>query len=450
MTMRNAISPFVALFVSLGLVLVGSGLLGTLLGVRMTLEAFPTRVIGLVTASYSVGFIVATHLGERLINQAGHIRSFAAFCAIAASSILAYPLLISPWLWGIERAFYGFSMAGLYMVVESWLNCCTPSPYRGRILAVYAIVTYVGLGSGQFLLMAGEPGGFELFSLAAILSALSLVPITLLRTLSPELVKFKALRLRELYAVSPLGVVGAGISGVINGSFLGMAPVFAQKMDFSQSAIALLMGFTIIGGFFLQWPVGRLSDRYNRRLVIAGVALVASLCSGGITYVVGHGEHLVIALSVLWGGLAFTLYPLSAALANDFLEPTEILGASAALLSIYGIGMVLGPVLSAQLMAMIGPLGLFWAITGAALWLSLYATLRNWRGEPIRPEAAMHYRSIPRNTFYATTLDPRSELEQLELDFGDTLTKPTRNESPSVRAADVTVSHRSGTSRELQ
>ncbi|MDN5849736.1 MAG: MFS transporter [Nitrococcus sp.] len=419
MTTRYAISGFVALFISLGLVLIGSGLLGILLGVRMTIEGFPTQIIGLIAACYSLGFIVATRVCGPLIGEVGHIRSFAAFCAIAASSALAHPLLISPWLWGLERIFYGFSMAGLFMVVESWLNSCTPQPFRGRILGVYGTVTYVGLGSGQFLLLTGSPAGFELFSLAAILSALSLVPITLMRTISPEIIKLRALRLRDLYRVSPLGVVGAGATGVINGSFLGMAPVFAKDMGFAHSSIAALMGCTIIGGFLLQWPLGHLSDLYNRRLVIAGVAFAASLFSIGIVYAGDQSEYLVIALALVWGGLAFSLYSICAALANDLLEPTDVLGASAALLLMYGIGLIVGPVLAAQMMAAMGPLGLFWTIAGAALWLSAYAAVCSWVGEPIQPEAAVHYRSVPRNTPYATTLDPRSEPVQMELDFGD-------------------------------
>jgi MFS family permease len=424
--MRYTISSFIALFCSFGLLLTGGGMLGTLLGIRMSLEWFPTQVIGLVTACYSVGFVLATRICPLLIARVGHIRAFAGLCAVAASSTLVYPLLIEPALWGAMRVCYGFSMAGLYMVVESWLNDRTPRQFRGQVFAVYSIVTYVGLGGGQFLLLAGEPQGFELFSLSAILIGLALVPVAITRTSSPELVELRPVSLRKLYRASPLGLVGACLAGVINGGFLGMAPVYAKGVEFSSPAIAVLMGLTIVGGFLLQYPIGRLSDLYSRRLVIAVVSAAVVAVSLAVVFFTGVSNRAVIGLSVLWGGLAFTLYPLAVSLTNDFVEPSEVLGASAGLLMVHGIGMIFGPVLSAQLMGLIGPAGLFWMLGAAALVLGAFAAYRERVEPPLSAAMSSNYQVVPRNTPYASALDPRYEEIQLEFEFD----RPAGDEQP--------------------
>lgn len=412
------IAPFFTLFLSFSLLITGSGLLGTLVSVRMTIEWFPIGTIGLINAAYSVGFILATRLGAPIISRVGHIRSFAAFCAVAASSTLSFPLLIDPWLWGLTRALFGFSMAGLFMVVESWLNDRAAPAQRGQILGIYSVVSYLGYGAGQFMLLLGEPSGFELFSVAAILLALALVPVTALRTASPELIEVHPMPLKQLYRASPLGLVTAAGAGVLLGSFLMMAPVAARGLEFSPRDIALLMGLSVVGGFLLQWPIGRLSDRYNRRLVIAVVSLATAVLGLGMVFSTGFGgAPALIAVAVFWGGFASTLYPLAVALTTDFVEPRKLLGTSAKLLLLYGLGMVAGPLLTSVLMSRLGPTGLFWTVTGAALVLTAYASLRQLMGPVLDVEAAGSYRMVPRNTPLASAMDPRNEPEQLELDL---------------------------------
>ncbi|AGY92345.1 hypothetical protein SPICUR_06905 [Spiribacter curvatus] len=415
--MQRTLSPLIALFVSFGLLLTGGGLLTTLVGVRMSEEAFNTGVIGIVTAGYSVGFVLATLVCAGIISRVGHIRSFAAFAAMAAISTLVYPMLIDPWLWGAMRVAYGFSLAGLYMVTESWLNDRTPSERRGQVLGVYSIVSYVGLGGGQFLLMIGKPGGFELFSLAAMLIAAAVVPVTITRIASPALPVVERVGLRHLFDASPLGVVGSALAGVVGGAFLGLAPVYARSVGFSDSRIAWLMGLSILGGFLLQWPIGHLSDRFNRRDVLMGVSFLMTASSVGIVYVTGTSELLVIGMAILWGGLAFTLYPISLSLANDFIEPQQMLGASASLLLVHGSGMILGPLVASQLMSFIGPAGLFWTLAGAGLLLGGFAWLRQRIGPPIPVGEPSTYRIVPQEAVYAGGLDPYYEEIQLEFDF---------------------------------
>lgn len=416
--MRHTLSPFIALFASVALLLTGGGLLTTLVGVRMSEEAFALEVIGIVTACYSVGFVLATRVCAGIISRVGHIRSFAAFAALAAISTLVYPMLISPWLWAGLRLAYGFSLAGLYMVTESWLNDRTPTDRRGQVLGGYSTVTYVALGGGQFLLLTGRPGGFELFSLAAMLIAAAVVPVTLTRIASPELPVVERVGIRALFDASPLGVVGSALAGMIAGAFLGLAPVFARDSGFSDTGIAMLMGLSILGGFLLQWPIGHLSDRFNRRDVLMGVSFAMMACSLAIVSATGRSEVAVVALAILWGGLAFTLYPIALSLANDFLEPREMLGASAGLLLVHGVGMIAGPLLASQLMAWLGPAGLFWALAGVGFVLGSFAWLRQRVGPPIPVGEPATYRVVPREGVLTGGIDPRYEEVQLELDFG--------------------------------
>ena len=415
--MRQTVSPFIALFISFGLLLTGGGLLTTLIAVRMAEEAFATEVIGIVTACYSLGFVLATRVCAGIIARVGHIRSFAAFAALAAISTLVYPMRIDPWVWAGMRLAYGFSLAGLFMVTESWLNDRTPTERRGQVLGAYSIVAYVGLGGGQFLLLTGRAGGFELFSLAAMLFAAAVVPVTLTRIASPELPAMERIGLRALLAASPLGLVGSALAGAINGAFLGLAPVFARDSGFTETWISLLMGLSILGGFALQWPIGHLSDRFNRRDVMMGVSFAMTACSLAIVYAVGRSDAAVVALAVLWGGLAFTIYPIAVSLTHDFLAASQVLGASAALLLVHGLGMIAGPLVAAQLMAMLGPPGLFWTLAGAGLALGGFAWLRQRVGPPIPVGEPATYRVVPREGVYAGGLDPRYEEVQLELDF---------------------------------
>ena len=416
--MRRLLYPFLALLVSLAILLTGGGLLGTLLSVRMGVEEFPTQVIGLVMACYSVGFVVATLVCERIIRKVGHIRTFAALSAIAASSTLIYPLAVEPWVWGLMRGIFGFCLAGLYMLTESWLNDRTPREFRGQVLAFYMITSYAALGGGQFLLNLWDVSGFQLFSLAAFLFALSLVPVALTRAPSPELVDARPIGLRELYAISPLGLLGSTCAGVIAGSFFAMGPVYAGGAGFSLSEVAALMGATILGGLVLQWPLGKLADVYDRRSTILGVALAVGGCSFAIAIAGAGPSLLILGLAALWGGLAFTVYPLSLALANDFVAPEDLVGAAAGLLMMHGVGMIVGPIGSAYLMERIGPAGLFWGVGATALLLALFALYRKQVGEPLPLDEQTDFVAVPlAATVLTATLDPRSEEQQLEFEF---------------------------------
>lgn len=416
--MRYTVLALTPLFASFSLLVVGHGLLGTLLAVRMALDGFSAQAIGLVAACYSIGFIAGARLDGRAIRNVRHIRTFAALSAIAASTTLAFALFVEPVFWAAMRMLYGCSIAGLYMVMESWLNANTPLNHRGRILGLYSVITYLGLGGGQFLLLLADPGTTTLFLLVAMLISLSLVPLTLGRINSPELPDIRPVRLRELYRLQPYGLAGALASGVIIGSFLGLGPVFAKDSGFSSLDISLFMGLTISAGFLLQWPIGAVSDRYSRDAVIMVVSLCVGVLSLAMTWLAGHSVPAVIALAVLWGAFSFTLYPVSLSLVNDHLESSQFVQASAGLLFTNSLGMITGNLAAGELMAFVGAGGLFWVAILTAFGLAAFTGLGRRTPAPPRPSESSRYQAVPRNSPYASALDPRGDAGvQLELDF---------------------------------
>lgn len=353
----------------LGILLAGIGLLGTLLGVRATIASFGNVETGLIMAGYYAGYIVGTLLAPRLIRNVGHVRCFAAFAALAAAASLGFGLIVDPFVWLSLRILSGACVVGIYMVVESWLNEQSTAPNRGRIFSFYMMSTLVALGAGQFLLLSGDKSDLTLFGVAAILISLGVVPIAITRVTEPRIELVTAVALSELVRISPLGMIGSFCAGIVNGAFWGMAPVFGQRLELGDAKIALLMSATILGGVVLQWPIGHLSDRIDRRSVLIMISLATAAAAGVITYIVMRDGSGLIPASFIYGGLMFTLYSISVAHTNDHLAPGQALEATRGLLLVYGIGAFCGPIVGGLTMQYVGPPGLpaISAITAAAL-----------------------------------------------------------------------------------
>jgi MFS family permease len=415
--MTRLIYPFMALLISLSVMLLGSGLLATLLALRMELEQFTTTTIGLVMACYSVGYVMATVWFRPLLVRIGHIRGFAVLAALASGSTLLYPLLIHPVPWAITRTFFGFAIAGLYMITESWLNQRTPKEYRGRILAFYGMATYAALGGSQALLNLWPVEGYQLFSLAAFLLGVSLIPVALTRSPTPELLESHAVGVRQLYAMSPLAALGAAVSGGMVGSFLALGPVFGSKVGLSVAEVSLLIGAAMLGGLLFQWPIGRYSDNHSRRLTIAGVTAGLAITSVLLILFAPAYKFLLFLLAIVWGGLAFTVYPLCLALINDYIDPEELIGAGAGLLLMHGLGLIVGPMLMGMFMQHMGPWSLFGALAAAAALLAFFSLWRHQTGPEVEIADQAEYVVVPSATPFAATLDPRVEELQLELPF---------------------------------
>ena len=271
--MTKAFAPITALLLSVALLLMGNGLQGTLLPVRANLEAFTDTDIGILGSAYFGGFAAGCIFGPHLVRRAGHIRCFAALVAIASCVVLLHSLFLSPALWWGLRALTGFCFAVLYMVIESWLNEKSTNETRGLIFSLYTIINLTVITIGQLMLGLDQPENFQLFILASILVSLAAVPVAMTRAEAPAPPKSVRIRLRHLYRLSPVGAVGCLVVGLANGSFWALAPVFAQDKGASTWGVAIFMSVAVIAGALAQYPLGRLSDKMDRRKVIIAAGL---------------------------------------------------------------------------------------------------------------------------------------------------------------------------------
>jgi len=364
MSLFSTVSSCWALLLGVSLIMLANGLQGTLLGVRATLEGFPTAATGLVMTSYFVGFLFGSVIVPRFVRNVGHIRVFAALASMASAAVLAHPVFVDASAWVVLRVVSGFCYAGLYVVVESWVNDAATNETRGQLLSVYMVVAGSSMGLGQLLLNTASPQSYVLFVLISVLVSLSLVPISLSVSRAPSFHAPSTVSIKELYRASPLGVFGAFGVGLAHGALFGMGPVFARQIGLALNEISIFMATALLGGLLAQWPIGWLSDTLDRRKVITGVTLVAALTAAAIA--IGHngGNYRLFGLVCLFGGTTIPLYSLVLAHTNDFLSRPQIVAASSTMVLVAGVGLATGPMLVAWSMSVAGPYALFW-------WLAL-------------------------------------------------------------------------------
>lgn len=410
--MRSVLPTVGAVIFSMSVLLLGSGLLGTLLGVRSVLAGFPTYLSGLIMAAYFAGLVAGTIWCRPIVQRVGHIRAFAAAAALISATALLHAFEVSAALWIALRVATGFSFAAIYLVVESWLNARATNQSRGAILSIYMVASYLSIGLGQFLLMVDVPTSFRLFALASVLFSLGVIPVALTRASAPEIEPIESTGIRRLYAISPLGVVGCVIAGFISGGIYGMGPVYAQGVFASTDGVSIFMGTTILAGLFLQWPIGRLSDIFDRRTVILWTTAGAGLLALATAIATGLSTIAVFALAGAFAGIGLTLYPLCVAHANDHIEPTQMVGVSASLLMSWGAGSMVGPLLGAAAMQAVGTSGLFYFLAVSCGMLALF-TLHRMRTREAPSEQAP-FIGLPRTTPETGQLDPRAETDEYE------------------------------------
>jgi MFS family permease len=382
--MVSAIRSTWALLLGFGLLMLGDGLQGTLLGLRASLEGFQTTVTGLVLSAFYLGFLGGSVLAPRMVRRVGHIRTFAALASVASAAILIHAVIVEPVTWGALRLTTGFCFAGLYVATESWLNDRATNETRGQLLSVYMLVMYVGVGAGQFLLNVADPLGYILFILVSVLISIALVPLLLSAEPAPEFENPDMLGVATLYRISPLGVVGAFGTGWANSAFFAMGPVFAEGLGYSVAEVSIFMSAAVAGCVVLQWPIGHASDRFDRRTVLMLVTFLAAAAALGAVGLIESGPLALYAVVALFGGLSFPMYSLCIAHANDYLEPSQMVPASGALVLVGGIGAILGPFSASAAMTLLGPAGLFWCLTVVHVALGVFALYRMAR-RPARP-----------------------------------------------------------------
>ena len=357
----------------------GNGLLLTILPIRATLESFSTSWIGVIGAVYFAGFAIGCLVGPRTVKQVGHIRAFSGFAALTAILAMAHPFVLDPLAWAVLRGFTGLCLAVLFMVIESWLNEQADNRVRGRVLSLYIIVANLVTIGGQLMVNLGDPAGPTLFVLVGMLICLSLVPLSLAPAATPAPPQSARVRIALLYRLSPSGFFGCLAIGVVEGAFWTLGPVFAQERGLPVTEITLFMSAFVVGGTISQWPLGRYSDRVDRRIVIIACCLGTTATGLTLAFATLDGLIFAFALACLHGALMVPLYALCLAHANDYAPSESLVEVSSGLLLVYGLGAVLGPLLLGPAMDFGGAGALFLAMAVILSLLALFMLFRKLR-----------------------------------------------------------------------
>ncbi|MES2273316.1 MAG: MFS transporter [Chlamydiota bacterium] len=368
---RSLIPPLL----SLVFMMMASGLFNTFVSIRLELEGYDPEVIGIVTSALYVGILVGSLKIDRLIAKRGHIQSFVIFAGILAFLSLAQGMWINPWYWSVLRFIGGICMAGVFIVIESWLLMQSSPQLRGGILSIYLAIFYAALSIGQLLINVSDPMSIYPFCIVAGLLLTSILPISVRKISQPKIEETSRLKLTQLFRISPLGLMGGVISGMLLAAVYGLVPVYANEIGMSVSEIGTFMAVLIFGGFSLQWPLGRLADKGERRRVLNFASFMSAIF-GVIIALNSHSSNLLLGLAFLFGGFSFTLYPLSMAYACEKVQEGQVVAATGGFVLSYGIGAILGPLLAPIAMDFFGPPGLFYFLAFISFVLGLIGLKR--------------------------------------------------------------------------
>lgn len=412
-TFFAAKSIWVLLF-GICLLMLGNGLQGSLLGLRASQEGFGRSLTGFIMSGFFLGFLAGARWTPQAVRRVGHIRVFAAMVSIASVSILIHALFIDPLVWGVMRFMTGLCFAGIFVVSESWLNDRATNTNRGQLLGIYMVTTSASMAAGQLLLNTADPRGTELFILASVLISLAVVPMLLTATPVPQSDETHTVGLKRLYNRSPLGIIGTFVAGITNGSVFGMGAVYAHEAGFSTAEVSLFMSVLILGGAVLQYPIGMLSDGFDRRAVITITAFGTAGLAALACWAQGWPQAVYLPLIGLFGGSGLSIHSLCLAYTNDFLHRSEMVGASSDLVMALGAGSIIGPPIVGMAMDMLGPSGFFWWLSGTHLSIGLLAIWRilKHRG---KPEEQGHYVAMPAQASSVAT----AAAEEISLDQED-------------------------------
>ncbi|GGH25865.1 Predicted arabinose efflux permease, MFS family [Cribrihabitans marinus] len=376
--MLQVMSSAWALLLGMMLLQVGNGMQGTLLGIRGAIEGFSTFSMSIVMSAYFLGFLFGSQMATGMIRRVGHVRVFAALASLISAVMILYPTFTSPWAWIVGRVVIGFCFSGVYVTAESWLNNAASNETRGQALSLYMIVQMVGIVSAQALIPFGDPAGFVLFIIPSVLVSLAFAPILLSISPTPAFDTAKPLPLSKLFQISPLACVGMFLLGGVFSAQFGMAPVYAAEEGLSVSRISIFISTFFIGAMVLQYPIGWLSDRMDRRLLVLAAALICGL-GALIGLFLGGSFAMLLVAGVLIGGMSNPLYSLLIAHANDYLDHDDMAAASAGMVLFNGLGAVAGPLITGWVMGVAGPRGFFLFVAVLIFGLALYAAYRMTR-----------------------------------------------------------------------
>ncbi|MDK3016401.1 MFS transporter [Pseudodonghicola flavimaris] len=375
--MHQVLSSAWALLLGMGMLMIGNGLQGTLLGVRGEIEGFSTFQMSVVMSAYFLGFLGGSRMAPEMIRRVGHVRVFAALASFISAVMILYPTFAHPIAWALGRVVIGFCFSGVYVTAESWLNNASNNENRGKALSLYMIVQMAGIVVAQAMMLLGDPAGYDTFVLASVLVSISFAPILLSISPTPAFATTKPMSLKKLMQTSPLGCVGMFLMGGVFAAQFGMSAVYGARVGLTVAEISGFVATFYVGAVLLQYPLGWLSDRMDRRILIllvaagGGFGAVLGMALGGV-----YGFLLVAAFVI--GGMTNPLYSLLIAYTNDYLEHDDMAAASGGLIFINGLGAVAGPLVTGWLMGddVFGAPGFFLVMAALLFLLAAYALYR--------------------------------------------------------------------------
>ena len=342
---RSILAATWALFAGVFLLTAGNGLQFTTVGVRSTVEDFDSLAIGVMTAAYYVGFLAGAGFTNRSLGRVGHLRVFAALASTASASVLMHTLFVNPFSWSLMRIATGFCVAGLFIVIESWINDQATNSTRGILMSTYMVTVLGGRAAGQALLNVGDPGGFDLFVMSSVMVSMALVPMMMSATSAPPVVIPERMSFAELRAVAPTGVLTIFVSGWTTAVLGGLSAVYAIRVGMDTGQVSLFVGSLIIGAAILQIPIGTLSDRIRRRLVMLGVSVISIVLLFSVAAAPETGWVPVVLIGLV-GGFTYPMYGLGVALTNDWIPDEKRAAASMLLMIVNGIAAIIGPIVA--------------------------------------------------------------------------------------------------------
>jgi len=373
--MFRVLSGAWALLLGMMLLQVGNGMQGTLLGIRGVIEGFSTLQLSIVMSSYFAGFLFGSRMAPYMIRRVGHVRVFAALGSMISAMMILFPTVTDPWAWSLFRVVIGFCFSGVYVTAESWLNNSASNETRGQALSLYMIVQMLGIVSAQALLVVADPAGYVLFVIPCVLVSLAFAPILLSVSPTPAFDTTKPLSLLQILKISPLGCVGMLLTGGVYAAQFGMAAIYGSQAGLSVAQISTFVASFYVAALVAQYPLGWLSDRMDRRVLIAIVALVTGI-GAVIGMLLGDNFSLLLLAAFLIGGSSNPLYALLIAHTNDFLDRDDMAAAAGGMLFINGLGAIAGPLMLGWMMGVMGPGGYFLYMAILMVALVAYAVFR--------------------------------------------------------------------------
>ncbi|WP_270730734.1 MFS transporter [Shimia sp. Alg240-R146] len=367
-----------ALLLGMMLLMIGNGMHGTLLGIRGEAAGFSTLEMSMVMSAYFVGFLGGSRMTPEMIRRVGHVRVFAALASFISAVLIMYPTFQNPIAWVLGRVLIGFCFSGVYVTAESWLNNAASNDTRGKALSLYMMVQMIGIVTAQGLVTLPDPSGFVLFVIPSVLVSISFAPILLSISPTPAFDTTKPMTMRELFGNSPLGVVGMFMLGGVFSAQFGMSAVFATRAGLSVGELSLFIASFYVGATLCQYPLGWISDRMDRRVLIMFVAAIGCVAAV-VGFTAGDNYPMLLISALFIGGFSNPLYSLLIAHANDFLEYEDMAAASGGLVFINGLGAIAGPIITGWAMDVIGPSGFFIYLALLLAVLGIYAGFRTTR-----------------------------------------------------------------------